>query len=211
MDGGTSITVAPNEASFEWNGRNNIVSFSLTVAPTVPLGNIQLCFEVFIEGFPVAFIPLDIVIAKESHQSVATALGHPVNTAFASYSSLDASEVNLCLSALSRWDPNLEIFIDCLDLKPNEPWRHQLEQVIPQKDSFLLFWSANAMRSKWVDWEWRHASATKGIGAIRPFPLDDPAVVPPPPELQHLHFGDRFLLARKARQRIDSDRPPWRQ
>lgn len=91
--------------------------------------------------------------------------------------------------------------MDCLDLKPNEPWRQELERVIPEQDALFFFWSANAMKSTWVNWEWRHAAAKKGVDAIRPFPLDDPAVAPPP-ELQHLHFRDRYMMAREALARV---------
>lgn len=202
LEAGPHISVRPPEASFEWSGRNNLVSFSLTVASNAPAARIQLRFEAFIEGLPVAFIPLDIAIAQAADPSRATASARPAATAFASYSSLDAQAVTLCLSALSRWDAGLKVFMDCLDLKPNEPWRQELERVIPEQDTFFLFWSANAMKSKWVDWEWRHASAKKGIDAIRPFPLDDPAVAPPPPELQHLHFRDRYMMAREALARV---------
>ena len=29
-------------------------------------------------------------------------------------------------------------------------------------------------------------------------PIDDPAIAPPPDDLKHLHFGDRYLIARQA-------------
>jgi hypothetical protein len=202
LEAGPHISVRPPEASFEWSGRHNLVSFSLTVAPDAPAVRTQLRFEAFIEGLPVAFIPLDIAIGQRTDSSRVTRSTRPHATAFASYSSLDAQAVTLCLSALSRWDAGLKIFMDCLDLKPNEPWRNELERVIPEQDAFFLFWSANAMKSKWVDWEWRHALAKKGIDVVRPFPLDDPAVAPPPQELQHLHFRDRYMMAREALARV---------
>jgi hypothetical protein len=202
LEAGPHISVRPPGASFEWSGRHNLVSFSLTVAPDAPAVRTQLRFEAFIEGLPVAFIPLDIAIGQRIDSSRVTRSTRPHATAFASYSSLDAQAVTLCLSALSRWDAGLKIFMDCLDLKPNEPWRKELERVILEQDAFFLFWSANAMKSKWVDWEWRHASAKKGIDVIQPFPLDDPAVAPPPPELQHLHFRDRYMMAREALARV---------
>jgi len=207
LDAGPDIRVRPAEASFEWNGRSNLLSFALTVAPAISVRQAQLRFEAFIEGIPVAFIPIDVGVAQGADPTPTTASARPATTAFASYSSLDAQQVALCLSALSRWDTGLTIFMDCLDLKPNEPWRKELERVIPKQDTFLLFWSANAMKSRWVEWEWRHASATKGIDAIRPFPLDDPSTAPPPAELEHLHFRDRYMMAREALARIAERRP----
>jgi hypothetical protein len=206
VDAGPHIRVRPTEVSFEWNGRSNLASFSLTVAHDIPATRTQICFEAFIEGLSVAFIPLDIAIGQTADAERTTGSARPPATAFASYSSLDAQNVALCLSALSRWDAGLKVFMDCLDLTPNQSWQQELERVIPQQDAFFLFWSANAAKSKWVDWEWHHAAAKKGLDAIRPFPLEDPAVAPPPPELQHLHFRDRYTMAREALARIAESR-----
>src|SRR6185295_8081961 len=70
--------------------------------------------------------------------------------------------------------------------------------VIPTKDAFLLFWSVNAMKSQWVAWEIDLAAATRGIDYIRPMPLDTPDDAPPPEKLKHLHFGDRYMAARRT-------------
>jgi hypothetical protein len=147
----------------------------------------------------VAFIPMTLTIGEHEATSELDLKSEPVaSTAFASYASGDASLVAACLSALKRWDPDLEIFMDCLDLTPNSEWQRELQRVIPTKDAFLLFWSVNASRSRWVAWELQHAKATKGLGWIRPMPIDDPHLAPPPDDLKHLHFGDRYLIARQA-------------
>jgi hypothetical protein len=88
--------------------------------------------------------------------------------------------------------------MDCLDLTPNERWRGELERVIPTKDVFLLFWSTKAMISPWVKWEFETARRSKGLESIRPMPLEDPMIDPPPDELKHLHFRDRYLIARQG-------------
>ena len=97
--------------------------------------------------------------------------------------------------------------MDCLDLTPNENWKHQLEQVIPTKDAFLLFWSTSASKSPWVAWELQHARSTKGLEWIRPMPIDDPETAPPPDFLQHLHFRDKYLIARQAFLRLGQQPP----
>ncbi len=202
LEAGPYISVRPPEASFEWSGRHNLVSFSLTVAPDALAARTQLRFEAFIEGLPVAFIPLDIAIAQAPRRFAGDGLCP---------SARDGIRVLLVPRrakrralpfgpfALGRRAQGLH------GLSGSEAERalaRELERVIPEQDAFFLFWSANAMKSKWVDWEWRHASAKKGIDAIRPFPLDDPAVAPPPPELQHLHFRDRYMMAREALARV---------
>jgi hypothetical protein len=204
---GPYLVFEPAAQLFEWNGRANVVSFVARVAVDAPRTTIPLCFEAFIEGVPVAFIPLNLRLGLQTDQSapqVATVA--PAATAFASYASQDAPLVALCLSALKRWDPQMDVFMDCLDLQPTEPWQRELERVIPSRDSFLLFWSVNAMNSKWVAWELATVKAKKGIDAIRPMPIDDPAIAPPPDDLKHLHFRDRYLIARQGFLRIGEER-----
>jgi hypothetical protein len=196
---GQHVGVEPSSRSFEWNGRHNLVAFLVSVDTDAPAGTMPLTFEVFIEGVSIAMIPISVTIGdgtKAAEAAVAVAVSP--STAFASYSSKDAAQVTLCLSALKRWDPGLDVFVDCLDLTPNQQWQRELERVIPTKETFLLFWSVNASQSPWVAWELREAESTKGLDWIRPMPIDDPAVAPPPAELKHLQFDDRYLIARQA-------------
>jgi len=196
---GAHLRVSPSQRSFEWDGRENLLSFIVTVDSNAPAGNIALCFEAFIEGVSVAFIPLTVSIGESTRAPEREMLSERVaSTAFASYASGDAARVAACLSALSRWDRGLDVFMDCLDLTPNEEWQRELQRVIPTRDTFLLFWSVNASHSRWVAWELAQAKASKGLGWIRPMPIDDPSVAPPPDDLKHLHFGDRYLIARQA-------------
>ena len=135
--------------------------------------------------------------------------GRPMSTAFASYSAQDGTRVKQCLSALKHWDPDVEVFIDCLDLRPNDDWKRQLEYEIPTKDAFLLFWSVNAMKSKCVAWEISVAEAKRGLAYIRPMPLDMPDLAPPPERLKHLHFSDRYLAAQQANWMRQSSGLAW--
>jgi hypothetical protein len=203
---GGPFTAQPAERSFEWNGGENIVTFAVHVAAGAR-GAAPLQFEVFIKGVSVAVVSMDLRIdVAPAAEAPVTVTGRAPSTAFASYSAKDAALVSLCLSALQRWDPGLKVFMDCLDLTPNAQWQSELARVIPDKDAFLLFWSANAMQSRWVRWEIDTRTAARGIDSIRPMPLDDPAIAPPPPELGHLHFRDRFLLARQGFLRVNEQR-----
>jgi type VI secretion system FHA domain protein len=205
---GQHLDVKTPIQSFEWNGAENLVSFLVSVPKTVSPGPTQLCFEAFIESVPIAFIPLNLTIDYESAtDDPVTITGRPMSSAFASYASKDAPLVALLLSALKRWDPEADVFMDCLDLTPNENWRHELERVIPSKDAFLLFWSTSASKSPWVAWELQLARATKGLEWIRPMPIDDPEAAPPPDFLLHLHFRDKYLIARQAFLRLQQREP----
>jgi hypothetical protein len=60
------------------------------------------------------------------------------------------------------------------------------------------FWSSAAKESSWVHKELCYAlGRKKGDDAappeIRPVILEGPPVVPPPPELAHMHFNDYLI------------------
>ena len=52
-----------------------------------------------------------------------------------------------------------------------------------------------------VSWEWRTALRLKGLDAIEPHPLDPVECASPPDELKDLHFGDVYMLVRKATEK----------
>jgi hypothetical protein len=197
---GDGVTADPPSHVFEWNGRYNLLFFTVSLAAAASAAHLQLMLEAFIEGVPVGCVPLTIEVGEGAPATQPiTSVMRPFSTAFASYASQDAPLVSLCLSALHRWDPGMQVFMDCLDLTPNENWKRELEAIIPTKDAFLLFWSVNARKSEWVAWELKVAtSSPRGVESVLPMPLEDPAVAPPPDVLKHLHFRDRYLLARAA-------------
>jgi hypothetical protein len=195
---GDHIVAQPASISFEWNGERNEVAFLVRVNAAAPKGTTHLCFEAFIGAVPVAFVPVPMHIGEvRGDAAPETVTASPFSTAFASYASGDAAQVTLGVSWLKRWDAGLDVFLDCLDLNPNERWQRELESVIPARDVFLLFWSVRAMNSPWVRWELQTAWRCKPR-AIRPMPLDDPEIAPPPEELKDLQFRDRYLVARQA-------------
>ena len=200
---GEHITVVPGERSFEWNGRENLASFTVQVNADAPSGTIQLCFHIFLGPVQIAFIPLSVAIASGvgAAQSPRLDVRAP-SSAFASYSSKDAELVTRSLSTLTRWAPTLNIFQDCLDLKSNDAFKPQLAKEIAARDVFLLFWSRNASASKWVLWEFQTAQVKPGLNAILPMPLEDPAIAPPPPGFEDKHLRDRFMIASYGLQKI---------
>ncbi len=199
---GDHLRVGPDAQTFEWNGKENLLTFLVTVEQDAPQTTAFLCFEAFIEGVPIFFKPVPVQVGSSIPSADHRVHdGSPAATAFASYSSQDDAIVKQCLSALKHWAPDIDVFMDCLDLTPNEDWKRQLERIIPTKDTFLLFWSIHSMQSKWVAWEIDVAESARGLGYIRPMPLDAPDVAPPPEKLKHLHFGDRYLASRRNRGR----------
>jgi hypothetical protein len=116
-----------------------------------------------------------------------------VRTAFASYASKDREEVLHRIQGMKSVVPHIEIFLDQLSLHSGQNWRAKLEEHVPTKDIFYLFWSAAAARSEWVKREWRLALERRGLEYINPVPLEEPDRTPPPKELAALHFSDPVL------------------
>jgi hypothetical protein len=85
--------------------------------------------------------------------------------------------------------------MDIANLKSGDRYDEIIFDRILQSDKLYLFWSRNAMRSKYVEREWRYGFNAKGIRFIDPVPLADPRRAPPPPELaEQLHFNDWILF-----------------
>ncbi len=193
---GDHMRFTPAERSFEWNGKENLVSFAVTVDSDAQPGNLLLCFHVLLGGMEISFISLVVAVGGDAKGSaVQHCTASMPSSAFASYSSKDAEAVSRSLSTLTRWAPTLDIFQDCLDLKANEAFKPQLEAEIGEREVFLLFWSRNARQSKWVLWEYETARAKHGLKAVLPMPLEDPAIAPPPAGFEEQHMRDRFMIA----------------
>jgi hypothetical protein len=93
---------------------------------------------------------------------------------------------------------NIGFFQDLLSLEPGERWEKALYRKIDESDVFFLFWSSAAKRSEWVLKEVRyaierHAGDEMAAPEIIPVIIEGPPPVAPPPELQDLHFNDKFV------------------
>lgn len=114
-------------------------------------------------------------------------------SAFASYASVNRMEVLSRIQGMKKIAPELDIFVDTFSLRSGQNWQEKLEQHVPTKDAFYLFWSYPASRSEWVEREWRLALSKRGLNYIDPVPLEEPDHVPPPQELSALHFSDAYI------------------
>jgi len=92
----------------------------------------------------------------------------------------------------------IRYFQDVLDLDPGDRWAHELFRHIDESDVMFLFWSSAAKASEWVTREWQYGLERKGDAYIRPVVIEGPPPPEPPPQLKHLHFGDRALYFIRA-------------
>ncbi|MFW9866546.1 MAG: tetratricopeptide repeat protein [Candidatus Thorarchaeota archaeon] len=115
--------------------------------------------------------------------------------AFASYTKSDEIEVLQAIQGIRAF--GIKVFQNNLSLREGAEWEQEIYKNILRSDIFLLFWSRAAIKSIWVDKEWRYAYEKRGVEFIHPVPLEDPDIAPPPRELESRHFYD------KSRSRLD--------
>jgi serine/threonine protein kinase len=133
----------------------------------------------------------------EGHQSVAAAhpaaqrSARPFRKIFASYSHKDV----VIVQQFDRYVRTLgDVYLrDITHLRAGEVWGERVQAMIREADVFQLFWSWNALRSVYVEREWRYALSLERPHFIRPTYWEEPLPVAPerdmPPEvLRRLHF-----------------------
>jgi hypothetical protein len=207
-------TVSNSDQSFRWDGAYKILRFDVTVADKVRGDTLILRFDVAVEGMPIISFRPEIKIKRDQLPGGATALASflevcaPKN-AFASYAASDRREVLGRIRSLVI-STEIDVFLDCLSIRPGEQWKPRLRDEIVSRDIFLLFWSRRAMKSSWVEWEWRTALAAKTIDGIQPHPLEPSELAPAPEELSALQFGDMYEW-HIHRLRQSGFRRVWRQ
>lgn len=199
---GTSVTVSllhpgficdDAQQQFTWNGAIEVLDYVLRASGETSPGRRPVTMRVSIEGIVVASISVMIEVAMAPPPAAAEVRAETVaaRTAFASYASADRGVVAHMVGAIER-SAGIKVVTDYLHLLAGDRWQSALHRHIDQADLFLLFWSDEARRSSWVDWEWRTALRDKGEAAIQLHPLEPD--VPAPPELAHLHFGSAHAL-----------------
>lgn len=194
-----SLEVPDPTDSFTWDGEPTNASFIVNVPKGIPLKPTYGTAEIRCEGLLLASLKLMIAIgsSRRNKRTDRTIESHYPKTAFASYASQNRSDVLARIQGMKRVAPDLDVFLDVLSLRSGDDWATKLEEHVPSKDIFYLFWSRDASSSEWVNREWRLALNRRGLAYIDPVPLDDPSKVPPPDELSSLHFNDAHLACLK--------------
>jgi hypothetical protein len=188
--------------SLVWQGRPEAVQFGVTVPPG-PGGTAIATLAVSLDSAPLGHVKFKVAIASPIAAPPAKADPEPqgevarrYESAFVSYASKDRDEVLKRVQVLPT--VGVRYFQDVLDLEPGDRWERRIELGIDECDIFLLFWSSEAKKSKWVRREVRHALARRAGDAlappeIGPVIIEGPPVIEPWEELADLHFNDRVL------------------
>lgn len=88
-----------------------------------------------------------------------------------------------------RWDLKF--------LVAGDDWEERIAEEIRAADSFQLFWSLAAKRSREVRKEWKLALQRGVPGFVRPVYWEEP-LVRPPRELRHLHFSRLLSISPRS-------------
>jgi len=192
------IFVDDSVQTLVWNRRSEAVQFGLTVPADRQPGTVVGTVTVAQDSVPIGHLKFRFEITTHPVETTRVPVGEDVRRyakAFISYASQDRPEVLARVQMLRLC--GIDYFQDILDLEPGDRWEKALFKHIDSCDLFLLFWSRAARESEWVMKEARYALERKhGIEAappeIHPVIIEGPPVVPPPPELAHLHFNDRL-------------------
>lgn len=178
-----------------WNGVPTNASFIVKVPTDIKTGSYPGKVVIAFQGISIAKITFLINISTEpylNYTDCSETIVYP-KSAFASYARENRHEVLSRIQGMKKIAPNLNIFIDVFSLRSGQNWLEKLEEHVPNKDVFYLFWSQSASSSEWVEREWKLALHKRGISYIDPVPLDEPDLVSPPQELASLHFFDAYV------------------
>jgi TIR domain len=190
------VEVSNAVQTFKWNGAWCILRFDCRVPVDIGVDTIILKFDVVVEGLPIVAIRPEIGVTRKEKESKKTSGASVIEqraprSAFASYAKKDRRDVLGRVRSLQIFT-GIDVFLDCLSIRPSEDWKLKLKNEIHERDIFWLFWSRRAMASEWVEWEWRTALAEKSLAAIQPHPLEPAELAPPPLELSSLQFGAMY-------------------
>jgi hypothetical protein len=190
------IAVCNPNQTFRWNGKWEVLRFDAQVVDTIEVESTVFRFDIVVEGLPLVALRPEVQFVKvneyaNTQDTPELTQKESPRTAFASYARKDRSEVLRRVRSLQIFT-GVEVFVDCLSIRPGEQWKKVIAQEILNREMFLLFWSRNAKKSKWVDWELKHALSCKERDAIQPHPLESAEVATPPAELGEFQFGAMY-------------------
>ena len=177
-----------------WTGEIGSTTFVVKVPPDASEGRYPGKASIRLNGCEIAKMSFVLYVGSPSPRiSEIPSQTTSYRRAFASYASQDRAEVLGRVQGMEAAYKGLNVFVDVIDLRSGQNWERELRQHISTSDVFYLFWCRHAMKSVWVEKEWRLALEAKGYDFIDPVPLEAPTFAPAPAELAIMHFNDPLL------------------
>lgn len=191
-----------------WRGRTLAAQFSVHLPEDSRPRSAVGAVTVTKNGVPVGHVKFTLLVVDREEKIRAEAAGAEMlgalsryRQAFISYASKDREKVLPRVQALAA--ARIKVFQDFSELEPGERWERGLYKHIDECDVFFLFWSQAARDSEWVRKEAEYARARQAGSEdsppeIIPIIIEGPPPPKPPPELDFLHFNDKYLYLMKG-------------
>jgi hypothetical protein len=206
------LTIDEPSQSLIWRGEPRACQFVVTIPPEQAGRDCRIKARVLIGAIPVGalrftlkVVPTEATTPLDLTGDVAQRYGR----AFLSHSHEDRVKVLSHAQLLEA--AGIKYFQDIASLRAMEHWEPRLHREIDGCDLFLVFWTASAARSEWVERETRYALARQtassdGAPDISPIFLEpDP---PRPPEWLHSRHFDSLLRLAMRGAAADAERKP---
>ncbi|MCH9669929.1 MAG: toll/interleukin-1 receptor domain-containing protein [Gammaproteobacteria bacterium] len=180
-----------------WRGRPARSSFPLLIPRRATPGKHTGTLEVRACGMRICTIVFSLTLDDwEATKVVSLTAGCSIpRKAYASFVEEDRQAVEQRLRLLMALVPGLQVNTQGASRQDWSAWRRRMEHDVARDDAFYLFWSKRSAHSLRLTKEWEYALGRRGLSFIDPVPLDDPALVRPPPVLRSLRFDEAFQHA----------------
>lgn len=185
------IPLDDNTGTGVWEGEYLDFPFSVCLPEDYRKRQVLFTASVYINDVIASKLKFIVNCASLFKQRIAVE-HEDVLSAFVSYASEDRQLVAAVIMGMKKARPDMDLFFDVDSLRSGEAWEPAIFDEIDKRDMLFLCWSHFARESKWVEKEWRHALEQKGAEGIEPIPVELP-ICPPPEELGHKHFNDKYL------------------
>ncbi|MGN0465502.1 MAG: TIR domain-containing protein [Lachnospiraceae bacterium] len=186
------LSIEDNEETQIWNG--GYINFSFAVMLPEDYKKHQILFSAIVYINDIIATKLKFIVKCSSlKEQEIEIVRNDIFSAFVSYASEDRRRVAIIIQGMKKARPDMDIFFDVDSLRSGDDWERAIHQEIEKRDILFLCWSHFARESKWVNAEWRYVFENKGADYIEPIPIELPDICPPPKELKHKHFNDKFL------------------
>ena len=190
------LAIKDRAQSFAWRGDPCVASFVAT-APALSFWSREktamITLRVSMNGAPIGRLVFPLTISRRGDEETVDAVAsdyQPYSYVFISYASEDRPLIDAVSKALEQ--AGVEHFYDVETLRAGQDWAAALKTHVGRADLFMLYWSKDAVASKWVAQEAAWAQELRAKSPvyspdIKPYAIGDPPPSPPK-ALADLHF-----------------------
>jgi hypothetical protein len=207
-----AIPIDEASQSLTWRGEPRSCQFFLKLPRDQAGRTCAIKARILVDSVPAGALRFSLKVVAEAFTIAPDLVGdaaHRYRRAFLSHSHEDRVKVLTYAQLLDAI--GIKYFQDIASLRAMEQWEYRLHEAIDGCDLFLLFWTANAAHSEWVERETRYAlERQRRSGEETPdiMPVFLEADPPQPPAwLKSRHFDSILRLAMRGAQ-ADSEKGP---